>query len=292
MKLLFCSKYSGQVGTTSNLSAIATYTALNRHLKLFLMQAQYEKNYLDHAFLGERQKELEIQGNGIDSLVRIIKSEPITKEAIDSCSVNLYQNRLHLLPGTAQNNLAMYEAMICPMLIYCMNAIAANYDVTYVDLGLVTDWKCNPLLDQADVIVLNVCQNQSVIADSFGMDSKYREKIFYLIGNYDPVSKYNINYIQKKYKVPKRRIGMIPYNSMYRDAFSDGTVIKLMTQIYHSTKDEMNYYFVRGLRVTVEKLMLFSEKCKSPKKSEFTKVEGIKEPKTKWMREEEARKSI
>lgn len=292
MKLLFCSNYSGQVGTTSNLSAIATYTALNRNLRLFLMQARFEKNYLDHVFLGEIQKKLEVQENGIDMLVRMIKSEPITKEAIDSCSVNLYQNRLHLLPGTTQNNLAMYETAIWPMFIYCMNAIEINYDVTYVDLGMVTDWKSNPLLDQADVIVFNVCQNHCVLADCFGMNTKYQDKIFYLIGSYDPVSKYNINYIHMKYKVPKRRIGMIPYNAMFRDAFSDGTIVKLMTQIYSSTKDEMNYYFIKELGMTVERLLLFSEKCITAKESKGSKLKGMKQRKKESLNEEEVRKLI
>lgn len=267
MKLLFCSPYSGQVGTTANLSAIATSLALNHRFKLFLMQAQYETNYLDHGFLGERRQELDVQENGIDSLVRMIKSEPITKEMIDSCSVNLYQNRLHLLPSTAQNNLAMYETLIQPMLIYCMNAIQVHYDITCVDLGRVTDWKRNRMLDQADVIVLNLSQNHCVLADSFRMDFGYQHKIFYVIGNYDPVSKYNLNYIHKKYKVPLRSIGVIPYNSMFRDACSDGNIVKLMMQINESTKDEMNYYFVRELKVTVERLLQFSQAPKDIKKS-------------------------
>lgn len=274
MKLLFCSPYSGQVGTTANLSAIATSLALNYRFKLFLMQAQYEKNYLDHGFLGERKKELEVQENGIDSLVRMIKSEPITKEMIDSCSVNLYQNRLHLLPGTAQNNLAMYETVIQPMLIYCMNAIQTHYDVICVDLGRVTDWKRNRMLDQADVVVLNLSQNHCVLEDSFWMNLGYQHKIFYVIGNYDPVSKYNLNYIHKKYKVPLRRIGVLPYNSMFRDACSDGNIVKLMTQINDSTKDEMNYYFVRELKVTVEKLLQFSQAPKDIKKSDGMANEG------------------
>ena len=268
MKLLFCSLFSGQVGATANLSAIATSLALNHRFRLFLMQAQYEKNYLDHGFLGERQQSLEVQENGIDSLVRMIKSEPITKEMIDSCSVNLYQNRLHILPSTVQNNLAMYETVIQPMLIYCMNAIQAHYDVTCVDLGTVTDWNRNRMLDQADVIVLNLSQNHCVLADSFGMNLGNQHKIFYVIGNYDPVSKYNLNYIHKKYKVPLRRIGILPYNSMYRDACSDGSIVKLMTQINDSTKDEMNYYFVKELKTTVDKLLKFSQVPKDIMKSE------------------------
>lgn len=274
MKLLFCSPFSGQVGTTANLSAIAISFALNHRLKLFLMQAQYEKNCLDHGFLGEREKELEVQENGIDTLVRMIKSEPITKEMIDSCSVNLYQNRLHILPGTAQNNLAMYETVIQPMLIYCMNAIQVHYDVTCVDLGRVTEWKRNRMLEQADVIVLNLSQNHCVLEDSFGRKLDYQHKIFYIIGNYDPVSKYNLNYIHKKYKVSFRRIGVLPYNSMFRDACSDGNIVKLMTQINDSTKDEMNYYFVKELKVTAEKLLKFSQEPKDMKKSEGVVQEG------------------
>lgn len=218
------------------------------------MQAQYEQNHLDEIFIRNDWHEAGQQENGIDSLTRIIKSEPITKEMMDSCAIDLYQGKLFLLPATLWNNSDLYDTVIHPMLIYCMNAINQEYNITYMDLGKVRDFKSNRLLSHADVIVVNLCQNHSVLEEYFTTEYEWKQKVFYLIGNYDPVSKYNLQYIHKRYHVPLELLGIIPYNSMFKDACSDGGVVKFLTLIEHSTKEEMNYYFIRELARTVDKL--------------------------------------
>lgn len=254
MKIIFCSNYSGQAGTTSNLAAIATWKALHGNQTSYLMQAGCQQNHLDEAFLRNDWQDHSQQENGIDSLTRIIKSEPITKETMDSCSVDLYQRKLFLLPGTLWKSPDLYDTVIYPMLIYCMKAINEEYDITYMDLGKVVDFKRSNLLLHADVIVMNLCQNHNVLEQYFSLQQECQRKVFYLIGNYDPISKYNLQYIHKQYHIPYERLGAIPYNSMFKDAYSEGAVVRFLTQIEHSTKEEMNYYFVQELTHTVDKL--------------------------------------
>ena len=260
MKIVFCSTYSGQAGTSSNLAAVAAFVALHSNETGYLMQAQYQKNHLDEIFIHKDWQETGQQVNGIDSLARIIKSEPITKEMMDSCSISLCQGKLFLLPATLWNNSDLYETAIDPMLIYCMNAINQEYDITYMDLGKVKDFTSNQLLFHADVIVVNLCQNHSVLEEYFTMKHEWKQKVFYLIGNYDPISKYNLQYIHRRYHVPMEMMGVLPYNSMFKDACSDGAVVKFLSQIEHSTREEMNYYFIRELADTVEKLSRHKKK--------------------------------
>lgn len=263
MRIVFCTNYNGQTGVTSNLAATASYLAMQEHQKTYLMQAQFGKNYLDQALLGEQMAESQGQENGIDGLIRMIKSEPVTKEMLDSCSVNLYQNQLFLLPGSGESEASMYEDVVQPMLVYCMNAANLHYDLVLIDAGK-CDWrKKQPLLEHADVIVVNLNQNAFLVQHCFEGETEYKKKLFFLIGRYDPISKYNLNYLHHKYHIPLSRMAVIPYNTMFQDAFSDGQLLKFFTQIALSTKDEMNYYFNQEVLATVKKMLVFGEKQES-----------------------------
>ena len=259
MKLVFCSNYSGQTGTTTNLALVVSYLALHQLVKIFLMQIKCTRDSLEAVFLGN-QEELMFKENGIDSLVSMMKSKPISKEMIDSCSVNLYRNRLYLLPNTMQVNTSMYDTTIHPMLRYCMNAIQQYYDVLFVDLGNVTNPSDFVITEQADIVVWNLCQNKHVFQECFEQNKVKGKKQFYIIGNYDSNSKYNLHYIQHNYKISSKQIGVIPYNTMIRDSYSESTLLKLLLQIDRSTKDECNYFFMKELSNTVEKLTQYM-KC-------------------------------
>lgn len=261
MRILFCNCFHGQTGTTSNMAAIASYIALQHPYKLVLMQSQFTKNYMEESlYHGERFEENPGQENGMDAMFRMMKSEPITKDMIDSCSIQLYRNRFYLLPPTIQQDSSMYEMNITPILVYCMNAVNLYYDVVFLDAGTIQDWQKNRLLESADLVVMNLSQNEHALKSCFSMEFCQRKNLFFLIGNYDPVSKYNLVYLCKRYKIPLGRVGVLPYNSMFRDSYSDGQIVKFMSQIIESTKDEMNYYFITEVAKTAQKMMDLCQK--------------------------------
>lgn len=260
MKIMFCNYFGGQTGTSSNLAAVTAYLAMCEDETFIIMQEVWNKNYLVNAFLGELKEKSEFDDCGIDSLIRMIKSERITREQMDSCIIELVKRRLYLLPGTLWNHAELHQNMVTPMLKYCINALDQQFSYTFVDVGTLTNESQQQLLQQADIIVLNICQNSMLLKHSIIEENAYKEKMFYLIGNYDPVSKYNLQYIHRTYQIPMERIGVIPYNSMFRDAFSDGTVVKYLYQIEGSTKEEMSYYYLSQLADTSMKLYQFSKK--------------------------------
>lgn len=220
-----------------------------------MLHAQPRTHVLDDIFLRQRYPPSDLYDNGMDALIRMIKSERITKEMIESSAVDLYQNRLHLLPATSIRNHAMFESTVLPALIYCINAIQAYYDYTFVDLGDITVEQGDRWIQQADIIVWNLSQNRTVLEELKVPKESDRTKMFYVIGNYDPCSQYNVNYIRKKLNVSWKQIGVIPYNVMFKDAISDGSLIKYISQIVNSSKDEINHYFYCELEKTTTKLL-------------------------------------
>lgn len=266
MKLVFCNQYGGQTGTTANLACIASYYGLHKEDTVVMMQTMYDKNHLDEAFFQGNRESVEFGDCGIDTLTRMIKSERINKEIIYSCLMELLPKHLYLLPGTLWCNVDLYRNVITPALTYCMNAINQQFAFSFIDLGTITSNKSSRILEQADVIVMNLSQNQKVIHES--ILSLHSSHVFYLIGNYDPYSKYNIQYIHRIYHIPMNQIGIIPYNSMFRDAYSDGEVIKYLCQIEGATKQEINHEFFKQVKQTAEKLYEYVSKCAQPKRKE------------------------
>lgn len=255
MRIVFCSTHSGQTGTTSNLIAIASYLSILKSRQVFLIQTQFKTNDLDHILLGHSGLEELNSENGIDALIRMIKSEPISKDMIDSCSVDVYKKRLHLLPSSIQKESSIYETTISPMLIYCINAINQYCDITMVDAGVIKDIDNSPLLFAADVVVMDVSQNPQVLRKSIALEKTSGIKFFYLFGNYDPISKYNYQALHRTYGFPVKRTGTILYNTMFKDAIYDGEVLKFIAQICDSTRDEMNYEFFHMLETTAQKIL-------------------------------------
>ena len=266
MKIVFCNQYGGQTGTSANLACIASYFGLHRDDSVVMMQTLYDKNHLDEAFFQGNRQSVEFGDCGIDTLTRMIKSERINKEMIYSCLMELIPKHLYLLPGTLWSNVDLYQNVITPALNYCMNAINQQFMLTIIDLGTITSNESNRILEQADVIVMNLSQNQKVIQESISIFNA--SHVFYLIGNYDLYSKYNIQYIHRTYHIPMNQIGIIPYNSMFRDAYSDGEVIKYLCQIEGATKEEINHEFSKQVKCTAEKLYEYAIKCIQPKRNE------------------------
>jgi cellulose biosynthesis protein BcsQ len=89
------------------------------------------------------------------------------------------------------------------------------------------------LMENADLIVVNLTQHRYVL-DKFFNDYGDRflenEKVFYLFGDYDDNSSYNINNFRRKYRkfIHQKNSGVIPYCTKYLDAQNDSEVIKFM----------------------------------------------------------------
>lgn len=221
-----------------------------------LLQSQYGKNLLDASILGKKYEEQELSENGIDTLIRMMKSRPISKEMVDACCLDLYQHRLYFLRSTSQKNEIMYQNTVEPMLNYCINAFQKYYDFTFIDGGEIEQMP-KKFLEQADVIVWNLNQNQNIIEETIDHAKEFATKSFYLIGNYEIPSKFTKQYMVRNLKIKRNQIAVIPHNVTIQDAASEGTLLKTFLLIKDSTKDEINYEFVSEVESATEKLMNF-----------------------------------
>jgi cellulose biosynthesis protein BcsQ len=257
----FWSNVHGQSRTTSNMVAMAVVTALTENYSCLLMQTHFNLNNLESYLIGSRENSRDVfMDVGIDGLARSIKLEPLNKETIENYSIPLLNNRLTLLPGTTNGNRAIYHDEMAKTLNIIMKEADKYYDFIFIDINSGSDEISKMVLSQADLVVVNLCQNKSVLDNFFSAWQMKDRKIMYLIGSYDKNSSYNIHNLKNLYKpFRKTAVAEIPYNTGFMDAQSDGNVIRFMNRNMAIKKMGENAYFMECVKKASEKLLKITE---------------------------------
>jgi cellulose biosynthesis protein BcsQ len=261
LKIVFWSNVHGQAGTTSNMLAIAILCALQYKLKNIVTQTHFNLNSLAAALVTDseqfhREYLMEV---GIDALTRSIKSAPLDCDIIENSTISFMKKRLTLLPGTAKMNREIYEIDTLRAITGILRAVELYYDIVFVDTNSGKNELTNKILEDADLIVVNLSQNKNMI-EEFKLNYKFpTKKVFYIFGNYDSNSRYNVKNIFKSYGfIKSKNTAVIPYNTEYMDALSDGQVLQYMLKNIDSEKDDSNGHFIKEVKEAASKLMKYA----------------------------------
>lgn len=267
MKIAFWSNVHGQTGTTSNMVAIAAAVSMSYRYKCLVTQAHFNMNSLEASLIGSRENSRDIfMDAGIDTLLRSIKLAPLEKSTFDNNTISLLQRKLYLLPGTTSENQKIYYKDMAKVFGRILSEAEKHYDIVFTDLNSGSDEISDMVLRQADITVINLCQNKSMLESYFSSakyhDQFHNQKVFYLIGNYDRASVYNIHNLKLLYKpLSARSSDIIPYNTEFRDALSDGRAVKFLRRNLDTSGTGADSYFKSCiLRASGKLLTLAGEK--------------------------------
>lgn len=262
MKVLFWSPIHGQAGTTSNIIAASLIAGMEFRKKVVLTQTHFNYNNLEAPIVGSNSSNKDSKNYfmdvGLDALVRCFKAAKLTKETLENCCISLSNTNMLLLPGTTKINRETFDyemENVMGNLIRSIDEVAGN---VFVDISSGENQLSQKLIADSDITVINLSQNMG-IADIYFKhykDQMPKGKLFYLFGNYDNKSKYNINNIRRIYHkdITIKNSGVIPYNTAYLDAQCDGKVVDFIRNNLHCSKDDENYYFIHKAVSATEKI--------------------------------------
>lgn len=256
MIIVSWSPVHGQTAVTSNLLALTIYSTIKYNPKSIITQTNFSMNNLETPLIGKTSNEYNFfQDTGIDSLARSIKSAPLDHETFYNASISLLNKRLNLLSGTTKCNQEFYENDMEKVINNIIRSAEKFYDVVYVDTNSGRSGFTMKVLDMADLIIVNLCQNKHVIEEYVSEYKLDQNKLFYLIGNYDRRSMNNIRNLRKQYKMMNsKNSAIIPYCTEFADAQSCGTLIDFMKKNIGAGKDDKNYYFMSNVGLAAEKI--------------------------------------
>lgn len=270
MIIVSWSNVHGQPKSTTNVLLVSIAAALGYGKKCIITHTHFNLNNLETYLIGSRESSKDMfQDIGLDGLASVVKLRPLDKQTIDNYTIPMLNNKLTLMPGTAGGNRKLFLSDMCKIVTILLKEAEKYYDIVFVDANSGTDEITKVVLDMADVVIVNLSQNRSVL-DSYELNWKPEcKKKFFIIGSYDKDSSYNLHNLYSNYKfLNKNNVGIIPYNTGLMDAQSNASVLKYMRKNFDAKKDGTNGYFIHHVKKTTEKLLKLAEDKKGVVKND------------------------
>lgn len=123
-------------------------------------------------------------------------------------------------------------------------------DICFIDTASHQNLSTKSILQEADLIVVNLCQNKDILEDFFLNYSSIISKCIFIIGNYTANYLYHIRNIASMYSLMPDDLTTIACNEAYFEAFSHGAVVEFISRNYYAEKDSPNYVFIQSVKKT------------------------------------------
>lgn len=261
--ITFCSNEIKETGQTLSMAAIASYMAIEHNYKILMISTGFNDLTLENCFWeynkirstgGVLKQDVGTIGlvSGVEGLIKALNTNRTNTEIVRNYSKIVLKNRLDVLLSP---NTRSYKEYVEIAKYYTEILQTANkfYDFVFVDLSKrMPPKEVTEILQTSDIIVMNLTQRLRTIDDFIALRENsefYRRKNIILnIGRYDKFSKYNDKNITK-YLREKQQVSVVPYNTLFFEACSEGTVIDLLLKLRSITDDtDRNVMFVKELK--------------------------------------------
>lgn len=251
-----------QTNQTAAVIASALQMAIDRNLKILIVDASFQSKEIKSAF-SEREETKKSLFNlnsnlgkvdissGIEALLSAVASNKTSPEIIKNYTIPLLSGRLDVLYGMKTMDKTVFDNSLIKFKE--MLSIANQYyDLIYVDLqkGEKTV-AINEILKLSDIIVYPLEQRLGQIEEFekiWNQDENFKGKlkIIPLITREDRFSKYNCDNISRKLGV-RPRIPSMTYNTLFMEAMQEGKVLELFFNLNNQVITYRNNYFIQTI---------------------------------------------
>ena len=258
MKIAFWSNSPGKAGVTGNLSCISILSAMSEPSRMVLFENHASMNNLGSTFLNQNsydvlhEKQSYFVENGLGRVLSFcdIEQERISADMIYRTCLSVYDQRVLYLP-TGGINQDLLEYRLRRQTGSVLDLLEHYVGNVIVDVSSGNLESSRKILQEADLVVVNLCQNFQLLSHFFRNFSDIQKKAFYVIGNYCEESVITKSTIAQSYHLPGSRVGTIPHNPRFADALTRGKVVSFLLRNQNCTRDNVNYPFMQAAKETV-----------------------------------------
>lgn len=232
MKIGFWQLMGGHGASTSNLIAVATYTALTSALNTVVMQSHFHGNGLSKAIVGNvfgnnASSAIGVADAGIDELCRLVKAGKVNKQTVKTTTISLLNEKLNVVLETSSDNREVFEKSLLDNYRGIFNAFIAAYDITFIDIEAGDSELSKVLCDSCDYVICSISQEKYLLDELFlHRDIDYTKTLF-VIGNYDDRLTMNHKNILRFYEqLNSSNLFYLPNCPQYANAMGSNEVIK------------------------------------------------------------------
>lgn len=255
MKIAFWSNVSKTCGVTANLSAISVASVIRYPYTVVAFENRLCSNNLGKALLGcsriygmSEVGTNYYDGGGMEGLMRKVYRGEYQEGMLGTYLKEIISEHLYYVPQSRviHSEIFDYEFNRCIQPLLRMTEEFA--DICFIDTANHNNLSTKTILEEADLIVVNLCQKQSILEDFFLNYSSLISKAVFVISNYEFNTKLNIKRIASMYEIPEENLVIIPYNELYQNAVMSGSVIEFISVNYSCLKGNPNYIFIQSIK--------------------------------------------
>jgi hypothetical protein len=255
VNIAFWSNSGEMCSVSANLAAISVACAIRSSYSIISMENHLCSHNLGRAYNGgERANKLDevgtnyYDGNGFEGLIRKIYRGDTRAGILKSYITEIIKQHLYYIPQSRilHNEIFDYELDHCfePLI----RMIDVNSDLCFIDTASNNNLSTKIILEEADLIVVNLCQKSSVLEDFFHNYSSLISKAIFIISHYNQHYIYNIRQISHQYNISPEVLIPIPDCERYDIAYRNGYVHEFISRNINCIKDNPNFYFIQAIR--------------------------------------------
>ncbi len=252
MTVAFWSNVRGSSCVTSNLACMSILSILDssREEKTILLENHHHITNLGNAFISHyskqwvREKKTYQTETGLAKLFYLLDREDIPeREKFYHLMEDFLGEKLFYLSAEGISNRDLFEYQFERDYQKIIRYLEQMSDYVMIDTASASLPSSRRILQQADLIVVNLCQNRQMLEHFFENYSEIRKKAFYILGNSDSQSEWCKQMVMKRFRIPYENVGVIPHNVQFADAMSDGKVISFLQGIQNCVPQNINHDF-------------------------------------------------
>lgn len=265
--ITFYSNDKKETGQTMSLAAVATSMAIEHNYKILIVSTAFNDLSLENCFVeyqNIRKSGLIANNNGvnlsagIEGLIKILNSNKTSNDIVRSYTKIILKDRLDLLLSPVTTSFQEY-INITPYYVDVLQTANKYYDMIFVDLNKEMPQKDKTaILQMSNIVVMNLAQRLKTVNDFIALreanDFYQKNNVMLAVGKYDKASKYNKANITR-YIREKKLISVIPYNTLFFEACSEGTIIDFLLKIKSITDEtDTNYIFGKEIKEIINNI--------------------------------------
>lgn len=255
MKIAFWSNSPEECRVSSNMAAIGVASVIRYPYSIIVMENRLSSNNLGKAFYGSSRECILYEaganyydGKGLEGLVRKIYRGDKHNGMLKPYLKEIISEHLYYIPqsGVIHNEIFDYELSYCirPLL----DVIEELADICLIGTDSSQILSTKAILEEADLIVVNLCQKQSVLENFFLNYSSVISKAIFIISGYEPNCRLNYKRIAQMYELPPEDLNVIPDNDLYENAYKNGALVEFLSGNYSCSRESVNYMFMQSIK--------------------------------------------
>ena len=255
MIIAFWSNANEKCSVTANMAAIGTTCVIRYPYSVVMMENYLSKSNLRAAFYGRENINIinEVgtnyyDGNGMEGLIRKIYRGDNTNYILDSYIKQIIPERLYYIPQRRIIHNEIFDYEFEHGIEHLLKMMEEYADISFIDTASHHNLSTKTILEKADLIVVNLCQNQSILDDFFQNYSSLISKSVFLINKYEYHTNMSSKKISHRYDLPLENLIAIPENELFQIACRNGEVKDFMDNYNNCGKESVNFLFMHAIK--------------------------------------------